>query len=227
MSPSRINRQLRREITSHPGKAAILGLLFLVALWFWVPLVWGWVDEDQPAAKPTAVAQTDNSAPKAAASNTPNTPNTPKTSNTALKKVESPKYPWHQLVQWMENDLRTSATNPLRGRDDPLLSPQAEVATAEVEEEPQETAPEATPEDLGMVLSSTIIGPRSRVARVNGKSYRQGEAVKLLRDGQQIEFTLVAVYPRRVVLKRQGGQFELKIPSPVSSGRIELSRDGN
>jgi len=63
------------------------------------------------------------------------------------------------------------------------------------------------------------------VAQINGRSYRQGEAVELVKDGQQIEFTLAAVYPRRIVLKRKGEQFELTIPVPARSGRIELLRN--
>lgn len=220
MSLSRVSRQLRREFTANPKKAAILGLLFLVAVWFWAPLVWSWIDGDDPSAETPAAAQAESSASEPAAG-------PPGDPDTTLKQPELPKYPWYQIVQWMENDPRTSVTDPLLGRDDPFPVSQTQVATAEQEDLPDETAPQATPEDLGMVLSSTLIGPQRRVAQVNGKTYRQGQTVRLLRDGQQIEFTLAAVYPRRIVLNRQGEQFELTIPVPASSGRIELSGGGN
>ena len=218
MNLSRISRQLRREVTTHPKKAAILGLLCLVALWFWAPLVWGWIDEDDPATGSAVAPPAANSAPAPSSG-------TPAASNATLKKPESPQWPWHQLVQWMDNDLRTSATNPVLGRRDPFLIPRTETVKVEPEDQPEQTPPAATPEALGMVLSSTIIGPHRRVAQINGKSYRQGEAVKLVKDGQQIEFTLAAVYPRRIVLKRKREQFELTIPVPARSGRIELSRN--
>jgi hypothetical protein len=123
----------------------------------------------------------------------------------------------------MDNDRRTSATNPAIGLRNPFLISQTEAAKAERKNALEKISLEATPEGLGMVLSSTIIGPHRRVAQINGKSYRQGEIVKLAKDGQQVEFTLAAVYPRRVVLKWKGRQFDLTIPVPVRSGRIELS----
>jgi hypothetical protein len=126
----------------------------------------------------------------------------------------------------MDNDPRTSATNPVPGRRDPFLIPQNEAAKAAAETELEKKTLEATPEGLGMVLSGTIVGSHRRVAQINGKSYRQGESVRLAKDGQQIEFTLSAVHPRRVVLQRKGEQFELTLPVPAPSGRIELSRDG-
>ena len=218
MNLSRIGRQLRREVTTHPKKAAILGLLCLVALWFWAPLVWGWIDEDDPATGAPVVPPAANSAPAPSSG-------TPAASHATPKKPQGPQSPWHQLVQWMDNDPRTSATNPVLGRRDPFLIPQTETAQAEPEDQPEQTPPAATPEALGMVLSSTIIGPHRRVAQINGKSYRQGEAVRLAKDAHQIEFTLTAVYPRRIVLKRKGEQFELTIPVPARSGRIEMSRN--
>ncbi|MHC4180828.1 MAG: hypothetical protein ACYSWU_25290, partial [Planctomycetota bacterium] len=122
---------------------------------------------------------------------------------------------------------QTSAVNPLLGRRDPFLISSTGSAAAELKDEPGETLLEATPENLGMVLSGIIVGPRRRVAQINGRSYRQGKTVRLVRDGQQIEFTLAAVYPRRIVLKRNGEQFELTIPAPVRSGRIELLGSGD
>ena len=74
-----------------------------------------------------------------------------------------------------------------------------------------------------MVLSGTIIGPSRRVAQINGRPYHQGDVVRLLHDGSPIEFMLAAVHPQRIVLQRDDEQFELAIPVPAASGRIELS----
>jgi len=126
----------------------------------------------------------------------------------------------------MDNDPRTTATNPVLGRRDPFRIPQNEAAKAEAESGLAKRALEETPEGLGMVLSGTIVGSHRRVAQINGKSYREGETVRLAKEGQQIEFTLAAVHPRRIVLQRKGRQFELTLPLPAPSGRIELFRDG-
>jgi hypothetical protein len=200
---------------------AILGLLCLVALWFWVPLVWGWIsEEDDPAnpaaARASAVASSASAALPAAEP------------RATANKPQSPQHDWRDLVRWMEDDPRTSATDPALGRRDPFLVPRAEAARAETEDEAtdeaQQALVEATPEALGMVLSGTIVGPRRRVAQINGKPYRQGETVRLLKDGRQIEFALVAVHPRQIVLRRNAEEFELTIPVPAPKGRIELTR---
>lgn len=233
MRPSKVTRQLRRELTAHPKKAAVLGLLVLVALWFWAPLVWGWIAADDPAAKaPSASASVGNASsalPRGpAAVSVPAAPATIAAASSAATKVDKrPNYPWHQLVQWMDNDPRTSPADPALGRRDPFLSGGTEVAEADLGDGPTEIPSEAAPADLGMVLSSTIVGQRRRVAQINGKPYRQGEIVRLEKDGQQIEFTLAEVHPRRVVLRRKGHEFELSIPAPARSGRIELLASPN
>jgi hypothetical protein len=216
MSLSKTSRQLRREVTAHPKKAAILGLLFLVALWFWVPLVWSWIDEDDPANEPPAAKEAADSSLKPSAARTTK-------SDTSGKRHEKADYPWQQVVQWMNNDPRTSAVNPTLGRRDPFLSSPAEEAQSQLQEEPEEALAEATPEELGMVFSGTMIGPHRRVAQINGESYRPGETVRVVNGGGQIEFTLATVAARRIVLKRKGRLFELTIPSPARFGRIELS----
>jgi hypothetical protein len=216
VSLKRLTRQLRREVVKNPQKAAVLGLLAVVALWFWAPLVWGWIAGDDPAAGTTAAQPAANAPPAQPAG-------TPAQSNTTAKEPKTPRHPWRQLVKWMDNDPRTSAADPMFERPDPFLSAETRPAG----DEPGQVQPELTPGSLGMVLSSTIIGPRRRVARINGKSYQQGETVKLAKDQQQIEFTLAEVYPRRIVLKRQGEQFELRIPAPAHSGRIELFGNKN
>lgn len=228
MNLSRISRQLRREATAHPKKAAILGLLCLVAVWKWVPLACGWINEDDPAAKAPVVVAAVNPVPQPLAGlpsvgDKDVSPNGQTGPGAAPNKPDDPKHPWHQLVRWMDNDPRTLATNPGLGRRDPFLIAQAEPA----EDDREKPTPAATPEALGMVLSGTIVGPHRRVAQINGQSYRQGQTVKLAKDGQQIEFTLSAVFSRRVVLRRNGEQFELTIPEPARAGRIELVGGGN
>ena len=221
MDLKKVAKQLRREIITNPKRAAILGVLVVVALWFWAPLVWGWIAEDDPAVEATAEQSAADSA-------TTLPTDSPAQSDTMPKEAESPRHPWHQLVQWMDNDPRTSAATLMFPQRDPFLAPKTAVVEDQPEDQPEDEPEEVqqeevTPQGLGMVLSSTIVGPDRRVARINGKSYQEAGTVKLTKDGQQIEFTLVKVYPRRVVLERDGKLFELKIPSAADSGRIELS----
>lgn len=213
VSQSRLIKQLRREISANPKKALFLGLLILVALYFWAPLVCGWFTEDDSPAT-TAAADAEAELPSAA----PAQPKTP-----PEQEAEGLRHPWQQLVHWMDNDPRTlPAILPPEQRD-PFLSPKPQVAEEDTQDKPKTVPPETTPEGLGMVLSSTIIGPRRRLARISGKTYKLGQSVTLEKDGQQVTFKLVELHPRRVVLEREGKRFDLKIPSHHKSGRIELA----
>ena len=77
-----------------------------------------------------------------------------------------------------------------------------------------------------MSLSSTIIGSGRRVARIGGRSYEQGQTIQVRKDGQVVAFTLAEVHARRAVLVRDNKEYELTIPDPRQSPKIELSRSG-
>ena len=82
---------------------------------------------------------------------------------------------------------------------------------------------EITPQGANLVLTSTIVGPVSQVARINGKNYRNGAKIGLrTKDGQSLVFTIAEIQARNVVLERLGKQYELKIQAPKSSGTIEM-----
>jgi len=183
VSLSKIAKQLRRETTANPKKAAALGLLVLVALWFWAPLVKGWFAKQNPAAetKPAKSAAGASSTSPADGMNQ---------LGTEPKKPEKPRYPWYQLVQWMEEDPRTSAADRLARHRDPFSN----AKTALVIERPEELS-----QSLGVELTSTIVGTHRRVARINGKTYQEGSLVQIAKDNRQIEFRLEKVERRRAV----------------------------
>jgi hypothetical protein len=58
-------------------------------------------------------------------------------------------------------------------------------AVSELEVEPQgepqsePTAGEPTPDELGLVVTSIVVGPRSRLATMNGQVFRQGETIRV------------------------------------------------
>lgn len=218
VSSNKLVKQLRREISAHPKKAAALGLLALVALWFWAPLVWGWIgsQDTETATEVEPVADGLPAQPPGPISNLQPTPK-------KEEKTESPRHPWQKLVKWMEDDWRTSAANVVSSRRDPFRTPKPEVAESQPKDEtPEPDQQEVTPESLGLVLSGTAVGPRRRVAQIGGKTFRIGTTISVTKDGQQYQFTLVEVHSDRVVLERNAKRFELKIPTTGSSDRIEL-----
>jgi hypothetical protein len=211
-------KKLRREIATNPKKAIFLGIPICVALYFWGPLVAGWMSKEKAE---TTEKSTTASASEAVAEQPVAT--TLASANTALGIV--PNRPsWQQVVDWMRNDPRTMIAPPLTNHRDPFESLKSEVMLVKPEIGREPKHPALTPAATGLMLTSTILGPQRRVAQINGKSYTVGQTVEVPRDKNPIQttFKLMEVHPRRVVLQSDEGLLELTIPEPGSSGKIEM-----
>jgi len=157
------------------------------------------------------------------------TPKAAETTPTSNEK-EVAQHSWSQLISWMEQDGRMSPADlPGNGRN-----PFGVVAMArqpeEQEEKPKtfvEKKEEITPEQLGMVLSSTMVGPRGRSAIINGLTYDLKDDCLVNVGGQRarddsgqddaqpgntgpkVQFKLEEIHPNHVVLVRQGKRYTL------------------
>ncbi len=226
MSLERLIKQLGKEARRSPKKAAVLGVLTLVAAWFWAPMVWSWVvpgqsPKEAPMAQAAAVGGV-SAGPVA-------TPVAPAPVQAAATEAANRPQPasrpdWRQLVEWMGADRLTRPADLPQGLRDPFVPPiQPEPLVAvepEVEPEPAEAQAPVDPASLGLVLSSTIVGPQRRAARINNKTYRPGQTVVASKDDQQYEFILAEVHPRHVVLTRESVRYELSLPQPDLSDAI-------
>jgi len=241
MSVQRLIQQLGKEARRSPKKAAVLGLLTLVALWFWAPLIWSWVAPDQSGEETAVVQAGVTSAPSLAPAHTslPAASSQPAVSASSAEtaparargKGASPSRPdWRQLVEWMGIATCTQPAELPEGLRDPFaLSVEPEPAVAVETEsgpEPEEAQPAVDPASLGLVLSSTIVGPRLRAARIAGKTYHRGETLVVTKDGRQYQFVLAEIHPRVVVLEGEAGRFELRLPKPDLSNAIRPYRPG-
>jgi hypothetical protein len=218
----RLAKRFRREIATNPKKAIFLGVMTCVALYFWVPLVAGWItkeksesNNDIPTAKQSVVEQ-----PVAA---------TIAPSSTA-QAVVSDRPTWQQVVAWMRNDPRTMIAPPLTNHRDPFEPPKSEIVLAKPEKAREPRHPALTPATTGLTLTSTILGPQRQIAQINGRSYTVGQTVEVAREKEkapvQATFKLMEVYPRRVILQSGEERLELTIPEPGSSGKIEFIGTG-
>lgn len=200
MSLQKLGRQLKREIKTNPKKAVALGILFLVAAYFWAPLI---LKSKGPESTAPMVA---NAAPASpAATGAINTTNKP-----------APQYRWQDLDREMNRDPRMDCTsqdiverlarNPFVGRTITIAA--AETKPETKSEDDEDRGPVVvTPEDAGLTLSGTVLGTR-RTALISGKVYAEGREVET-QDG--IVFVVRAVESRRVVLEREGQKFELEM----------------
>jgi hypothetical protein len=191
-------RRLRREITSSPKKAVVLGLSLVVAIWFWTPLVAKWTGaksggDDTPVAPAGAEEVAANSTPVA---------------QTSAVKTATPN--WHQVLEWMHKDpLMEPYTASAEGRD-PFAPAASQLAKREATQQPIAEAPELSPEQAGLMLRSTVVGPRAKTALINGRAYHEQQSV-VAANGRD-RFLLVEIRPSSIVLQRHGRTFEVKLP---------------
>ena len=208
-------KKLRREATANPKKAGLLGLLLLVAVYFWAPLLRQWTSSAENAPEPSTAAAAPQpgvstaAQPSGAVATAP-TPSAP----AAAAPPAPPKFHWKQLVAAIESDPRMRPAEPsaeTTTQRDPFIDPQPP-AIAEAAMDVEGTRrDEVTPGELGLVLSSTIIGRERRTALVNGKVYAAGREL-MARDG--VVFVVRDIEPWGIVLERAGKRFELELPRP-------------
>ncbi|MEX2560685.1 MAG: hypothetical protein WD403_12260 [Pirellulales bacterium] len=204
---AKLIRQLRREARANPKKAGFLALMLVVAIYAWAPVAMNWAAPEPLAAAPPAPSAVGQPGPQMAS-----------TATSAHSPVPLP--PWQHVAAWMDGD---PLMRPGWGQEhlaygrNPFAPDQS--AQRAAGSRPDDEAPgNASPAELGMVLSSTVIGPLRRTAMINGKAYPQGAEVQAA-DGTR--FVLSRVEPRRVVLSRGGRHFELAIVRQAA-GRIAI-----
>lgn len=204
-------KRLRREATANPKKAGLLGLLLLVAAYFWAPLLRQWIStlENAPETS-TAAAAPAVDVPPTTAANAP----TPSLAN--MPAPAPPKFHWRHLAQAIETDpqMRSAAPTAEPGAQrDPFVDPRPPVV-AQAVPDPEPVRDDLTPGELGLVLSSTIVGESRRTAVINGKIYVPGRELEAS-DG--MVFVVSRIEPWGIVLERAGKQFELELPRPSSA----------
>lgn len=217
----KLGKKFQRELIKSPGKSALLGLVCLVALWYWAPILCGWLTgaPDTPpdirVVKPTVPGTTDSGLVADA------------------KKVVSSICDWRTLTKWMDDDPATGPAVLPEDQRDPFGRPRASVSEKLIQQIQDEIDGELTVEpkttggdepdisDLKLVLSGTIFGTRFRSATINGSSYQEGDVVRIpvgtdseatdAATGKAIELELVEVQPSHVVLKRGGKKHLLQL----------------
>jgi hypothetical protein len=238
---SPVIRKLRREIKANPAKAAALGILFVVAIWFWIPLVQKWTSSPPalpatPAGGEQTAMQTNTSGadggPAASEMNrsmpTGNPPATSPSNATngpsslVTTKTKPPTYQWRLVAQQIEQDPRMKPVAELGIRRDPFgPSPKELAAAAEkqaVEKrlaaQQKTKAPpheELTPAAAGLTLSSTIVHGQQGIAMINGQAYHKGSFVPAS-DGNG-GFVVADILPREILLERHGKRYQVALKS--------------
>ena len=175
MNLEKLTKQLRRDMAANPKKAAALGLMVVVALYFWGPLVWKFFSAGGPKRSDANVASlilTDDPAEPG-----------------QLSQLRGgPKFRWEKVRQLVQQDTRMTSAAFDVAWIDPFAKPagvfETNPATITSSESTAAAAAAAAAEaldlnSLGVALNSVMIGPRSRVATINGDSYREGDVFSI------------------------------------------------
>jgi hypothetical protein len=174
-----LTRRLKRDLQRSPKKAAILGILVLVAMWFWAPLVKKWF-AGGAASQVQAAGVTADSARETAGSGTLTATPQPAAAG-AEQTTNTTSHTWKQLVTWMEAE-ELAKTGTL---SEPLVNPfdrgtqQQQPAEAVEQREQQFRPADVDPRSLGLVLTSTVVSPTSRLASINGHVFEIGASIKV------------------------------------------------
>jgi hypothetical protein len=221
----KLAKQARRELLANPKKAAVLGLMLLVAAYFWGPLVWKWIAPNgatKGGKDATALILTDD--PVEA---------TPQT------KPGAPKpFRWQKVRELIRSDrLMIPAT--LEAEWPNPFAPLAVAASAQpaagagqpgTGELPAQSAAELTPQTAGLTLSSVAIGPKRRTATISGETYREGQIVTASGQGtpadESLGFRIVRIETRGVELERSGQTWWLLFDKPKLARGDEIETFG-
>ena len=207
--------QLLRDLKASWQKTALLGILLVIGLSFWVPMLMRAIGgrPSRPSLASIAyekadssASQNDQSADPAGATDTRSF----STWQTADDLLQSDPLVRSAEVAAIESD-------PFHIHPDQFPPPVlfAEEVPAEAERAGKVAAnPSATEEPAGLSLKSTIVGVSRRAAFINRKLYVEGAEIRV--NGES--YVVKEIHPRRVLLTKGRSVVELRI-----AGRGESS----
>ena len=231
MNVGKLKRVAIKEFTRSPAKTGFLLAMLPVALYFCAPLLFGALKKSSPVTGGIPAGKVSQQAAFVLPAST--------------KQVATPQQVeqgWVEVARSLANDLLAmpasipfDARNPFSrsGQDETDESPAVEdderVVSSDTEAEPVDrTVVTRNPiRELGLELNATMVGPRSRLATINGKTYRQGETIPVIIDtglaaGAATTFPLeLSHVDRRFVdLEMDGQRHRLQLRSEVVKDAI-------
>jgi len=208
----KLAKQLRRDVAANPKKAIALGVMALVALYFWAPLVWRWVSPEggKKSKALAALILTDD----------------PEEPSHAAKRRAAGKFRWEKVRPLIAQDARMSPARFDLQWTDPFAATFWPAGDASATNPAAQAKPEAAvldfnPHEAGVVLSSVMIGNKRRTATINGRSYQVGESIKLAKEGTlgAVEYRLTRITVRGVELEHRGKKHILLLaPAELAEG---------
>ena len=209
MNLDKLASQLRRDMAANPKKAAALGLMVVVALYCWGPLVWDWVQSAQ-----------NNKADQSQLAK--------------LILTDDPLEPADKAKGRSKARFRWERVRPLLAQDPYMASATFDavwtdpfgLAAGDSEEQggsplisgsSSGTGAELDPSQLGLVLSTVAIGRNRSGATISGERYYEGDEITITRKDGNLPVARVRVKRithQGVELECQGKTLVLRLERP-------------
>ncbi len=243
MDAKKLVEQLTREAKAHPAKAGMLALMCGVLIYVVAPLL---ASSAPTTKKPLAQSKSEKATSNADTAQAPS--ETKRATTTAAGTAEKTENNWREIADKIDADENMKPAEALTSDRDPFVPPPEPKVVETESEEPKKEKPKPrklhfTPAESGLVLNSTLLGKRSRLAMVNGKPYYVYNPKKTDNRRSVVPFTtrqnggdsdtafdvstgsaffvLIDVRPRSVVLWRFGRRYELKLPGVELASRAQ------
>lgn len=227
MKLDKLLKRLKRDAAASPQKAGALGLMVLVALYFWAPLVMKFLPKGKPKPGATAAGPVilgdDPVLIKAAVHPSSNSTHWDHVREVVaqdrlmLAAEHHPSWP-NPFAPLQRDDKSETKSQPKPEAIQPDLKTLPTAPTIE---------PEVARQQLSTVsLSSVLVGKRGVSAVIRGKLYRVGDVLSFGGDNgaPAVEFRITAIDEQGVDLKYTDKSFRLERPKPtLTTG--ELLRD--
>lgn len=221
MNIQKTANQLTKEIKRNPAKAAVLGGLLLVAIWFWYPLIQKWMGSGSSGVASNS-AENDLVIPQTASLPTPEEP------VSTQKTLVAGKSDWQTIAQQISDDPWMEKGSLRNGTFDPFYPEQQSETILTTTNVQADETPEldVAPETAGLAVSSVIVGGRVPIARINNQNYRVGDTIRATEAN--IRYTLVEVHSWGVLLKGAQRVHQLTIDeTPKTNQQRFVLRNGN
>jgi hypothetical protein len=233
-----IRSQFLHDLKASWQKSALLGILLVLGLFFWIP----------PLVRAMS-GSFETSSPESRTSNS-NSVAVP----VPLEKASQPPGPTAHSITWEKADdllatdplvqsaeiasvrgnpfeVATDQFSPpiLFGEDEPAGVPKSKSAPQVARGTTRDPAATAAAKPViprgpsGLTLKSTILGEKRRAALINETLYSEGSVVQV--DGE--DYLLAAVRSRQVELKKGDQVFVLDLPHMSASEGIRIERVGS
>ncbi|WP_254508908.1 hypothetical protein [Anatilimnocola floriformis] len=226
MKLDKLIKRLKKDAAASPQKAGALGLMLLVALYFWAPLVMKSIKgKGKPGSGPAAkvIRGDDPVLVKAAAHPATNTAHWDRIRDTLaqdrLMQAAVHNADWRNPFQPLAHAAATDTKiKPIEAKPETQLSAKPPAVENELAEQLLS----------GVTLSSVLIGKKGPSAVIRGKLFRVGDVLLFGGDNgaPKVEFRITAIDEQGVDLKFEGQPFRIERTKPtLASGELQPTNE--